>query len=118
MFPALERLLDRHQGDLKAAIHHLNERLTTMAKTLDDILAAQSATLAKMTAMKTVDDSIAALVTSQKQTLTDLKGQLDAAIASNDPTKLQQVADNMDAINAQLDAQAATEAAVANTPAA
>lgn len=86
-----------------------------MAKTLDDILADQATALTKITSIGTVDEGIAALVTSQKQTMTDLAAQLAAAIAAGDPAKVQQVADNMQAINDALDARAAAEAVVAGT---
>lgn len=86
-----------------------------MAKSLDDILADQQTALNKLTNLKTVEDGIAQVVTAQKQTLTDLQAQLAAAIASNDPAKVQQVADNMAAINAAIDVAATTEAAIANT---
>lgn len=86
-----------------------------MAKTLDDILADQEAALTKLAGLKTVEDGVAQVVTAQKQTLTDVQAQLAAAIASNDPAKIQQVADNMAAINAAIDVSATTEAAIANT---
>lgn len=109
LFPSLDAQLNR----IEVALSQLNQRSKHMAKTLDDILTAQAATLTKITAMKTVDDGIAAFVTQQKQNYTDLKAQLDAAVAANDPAKLQAVGDNMDAINAALDAQAVAEAVVA-----
>lgn len=84
-------------------------------KSLDDILADQATALTKITGLATVDEGIAALVTSQKQTMTDLAAQLAAAVAAGDPAKVQQVADNMQAINDALDARAAAEAVVAGT---
>lgn len=86
-----------------------------MAKTLDDILAAQGAAFTKITAIQTVDGAVFALVDHLKVQLTDLQVALDAAIAAQDMEKIQQVSDNMDAINAALDAQAAAEAVVAGT---
>lgn len=103
---------------IAAVSAQLSREERQMAKSLDDILGAQAATMTKITAMKTVDDGISALVTSQKTTLADLQAQLDAAIAAGDMAKVQTVSDNMDAINAALDAQAAAEAVVAGTPAA
>lgn len=87
-----------------------------MAKTLDDILAAQAATLTKVTAETDAVTAIASFVTGLKQSITDLQAQL--AAAGTDPAKLQAVSDNMDKINAGLDANAVAEAAVTNTPAA
>lgn len=78
----LERLLS-HQG--------------VLLMTLDDLLA-------KVQAEKTVEDSAIAL-------LNGLSAQLKAAIASNDPAKIQAVADAIDNNTATLSA-----AITANTP--
>lgn len=104
-------------GRIEAALTKQAKETTTMAKTLDDVLADQQTALTKITAIETVEDSIAALVASQKQTLADLQAQLAEAIAAGDPAKVQQVADNMAAINAALDAEAAKQAVITNTPA-
>ena len=63
---------------------------------LDDLLV-------KVTDLDTTEDSVIAL-------LTNIKAQLDAAIASNDPAKVQAVADAIDAIKAK-----AAAAVAANT---
>lgn len=70
-----------------------------MAATLDDLVT-------KVTNLKTVDDSVVAL-------LQGLSAQLKAAIAANDPAKIQAVADALDAQTAEL-----SDAVTANTPAA
>lgn len=89
----------------------------------DDVAAlrtGQKSLIAKVnTIMATLDDvknkvdAETTVVASAVTLLTDLKTKLDAAIASNDPTKLQALSD---AIGAQTDALAA--AVAANTPAA
>lgn len=90
---------------------------TDMAKSLDDILAAQATALDKITAETEVDKAIAAAFTADRQTIVDLRAQLAAAIAANDPAKLQAVADNMDAILAAQDVEAKTKAVLDNTDA-
>ena len=81
------------------SINSLKEGVNKMAATLDDLLT-------KVAAEKTVDDSIIAL-------LVDVKAKLDAAIASGDLTKIQAIADALDA-----EQQKIVAAVVANTPAA
>lgn len=72
---------------------------TTMAKTLDDVLA-------DVTAETTVTQSAITL-------LQQIKAALDAAIASGDVTKIQAISDQLEANTAALAA-----AVTANTPAA
>lgn len=74
-------------------------RLNDMATSLDDIIA-------KVAALNNTSDSVVVLLRS-------LKAQLDAALASNDPVKIQAV---IDAIGEQEQKLAA--AVVENTPAA
>lgn len=61
-----------------------------MAVTVNDLIA-------KVAALKTVDDSVLALITG-------IKAQLDAAIAANDPAALQSLSDSLDAETARLQA--------------
>ena len=75
------------------------KELKHMALTLDDLLT-------KVTNLTTVDDSLVALCQG-------LSEQLKAAIAANDPAKIQAVADALDAETAKI-----TAAVTANTPAA
>lgn len=81
---------------LKALLAQLEARVMA---TLQDILR-------KVEAEKTVEDSAVALLQSISQQLKD-------AIASNDPSMLQQIADQLD-----RDQQALADAVVQNTPAA
>lgn len=77
----------------------INDFRKEIMLTLDDLVA-------KVTAENTVVDSAVTL-------LTTIKAELDAAIASNDPAKLQAVSDLIDAGSGKLSA-----AIIANTPAA
>ena len=91
-----------------------------MAGTLADIQAQNTALIAAVKAEDDVVDSAIVLINGQVATLADIKAQLAAAIASNDPAALQAVADSIGAsvtdITAKKDALAA--AVAANTPAA
>lgn len=71
----------------------LNRKLEAIMAGLDDIIA-------KVSALDTVEDSVIAL-------LVGIKAQLDAAIASGDPAKLQAVSDALDAQQAKLSAAVA-----------
>lgn len=117
--PALERLLARVLGADDDEWAALNRKIDTMAKTLDDILGAQKSILDTITEDTSLDNSIAAILDSDRQTIADLKTQLDVAIAANDPAKMQEVSDNMDAILAAMvqNRDAAKAAVTANTPA-
>lgn len=97
---------------------HIIERLTAMAKTLDDLIAQGNATLAQVTKNTDLDQSIIAIVNAQAATLTDLRAQL--AAAGTDPAKLAQLGDIMDqlAAKATSEGQATADAVTANTPAA
>lgn len=77
---------------------------------LDAILSFQDETLAKVRRNRDYDASIAELVKGQKQTITDLKGQLDAAVQANDMTKVQAISDKMDEISAAIDEDEAVSA--------
>lgn len=84
-------------GDILTALNTLLQRTKDMAATLDDVVA-------KVAALSTVEDSVVSLLTS-------IKAQLDAAIASGDMTKVQAVADALDAQKQKL-----ADAVTANTP--
>ncbi len=95
LLKAINAKLDR----LLAQAAAQTEREDAMAKTLDDVLA-------DVQAETTVTQSAITL-------LQGLKAQLDAAIAAGDLTKVQQIADGIEANTAALSA-----AVSANTPAA
>lgn len=84
--------------------------------TLDDILAKQAQALQKAQDNTNALAAVKTLLDANNAAIADLKAQL--AAAGNDPAKLQQVSDAMDAIIAQSDTQAAAEAALAGTPSA
>jgi len=84
-----------------------------MADQLDNILAAQQETLAKVAANTTLDGSIKTLVEAQKQQIADLIAQV--AASAGDPAKLDQVLANAKAINDAVDADAAASAVLDNT---
>lgn len=119
MFPAVERLLNRHHeetmGAIEALNHSLNRRLTIMDATI-------KATLDKITALKSTEDSWAAamdLIKQQVATQTQAIADLQAAKATGTDV----TADDLTALaagNATLDEiiGKVPAAAAANTTAA
>lgn len=116
---------------IRSLLHDINRKLdvligaraslfnmeTSMAKTLNDILAQEQTVLDQVRSNSDLDDSILKIVQADAQKITDLKAQLDAA--GTDPAKLQQLGDLMDQIAAQQNASAQKKVAAitANTPA-
>lgn len=95
-------------------------RLTKIEATLSALLAGQKTILAnqekEMAALDNLKTAVANDTTVDQSAitlLTGLKTALDAAIASNDPTQLQALSDQLGASQSALAA-----AVVANTPAA
>ena len=85
---------------LTEAVYKLHKEIKTMAILIEDLIT-------KVTALKTVEDSLVALIQG-------IKAQLDAAIAAlPNQTQLQTLSDGLDAITSE-----ATDAVTANTPAA
>lgn len=95
-----------------------HERLTFMAKTLDEMLAQGAAILAQVTKNADLDSSIISITNAYAAQLADLKAQLVAA--ATDKTKLAALADTMQALSdkAAAEGQAVADAITANTPAA
>lgn len=89
-------------------------------KTIAEIQADMSATLDKVTAIKTVEDGIATFVTDIKTQNTDLQAKIDALIAAGSatPEQLQALSDTVATMNTTLDAEAVVQATILNTPAA
>jgi ABC-type transporter Mla subunit MlaD len=85
-----------------------------------DIKASVDALSAKVTEEETVIDSVVTLLNGLSAMIADLKAQLAAAIANNDPAAIQAVADSLAALSTKVDAdkQKLADAATANTPAA
>lgn len=88
---------------------------------IQDLQNKATATLNQVKADTDLDNAIAKVVTDQRATISDLKSQLDAAIAAgNDPAALQALSDTMDQI-LSLDtsnAKVVSDAVTANTSAA
>jgi len=82
------------------------QQLTAIKSTLGEFKMTLDDLVTKVTAENTVIDSAVTL-------LSTIKAELDAAIASGDPAKVQAVADLIDAGQKKL-----ADAVVANTPAA
>lgn len=95
-----------HSGDIMATLKDIQDRV---AKLTADV-AAETA----------LDQSIVTLIQGDAAIIADLRSQLAAAIAANDPVALQAVVDSMDASHATMvaNATAAAAAVVAGTPAA
>lgn len=95
-------------------------KINTMAGTLADIQAQNTALLAAVKEEDTVIDSAVVLITGFAKQLTDLQTQLAAAIAANDPTAIQAVADSLASTVTDVTAKkmALADAVQANTPAA
>lgn len=111
--------LDREILDALLSIlkfnHHLNERLTAMAKTLDDMLAQGAAILAQVTKNTDLDSSIITITNAFAAQLADLKAQLVAA--GIDKAKLAQLGDLMQTLSdkAAAEGQLVADAITANT---
>ena len=86
---------------------------------LEKLMIDTTSLTAAVARIKTVDESILALVKRMSDSLKDLAKQLADAIANNDPAEIARVqkdiADSADALNADADNLAA--AVTANTPA-
>ena len=95
----LNQQLDRIEHKLDLVLVRIVEEENRIMATLDDLLS------------DVADEST--VVASVETLLTNLSQQLAAAIAANDPAKIQAVKDAIDANKARLSA-----AVVANTPAA
>lgn len=119
MFPALERLLNRHHWEILAAIENLNHVFNRRQTHMD---ATIQATLDKITALKNSEDSWAAAFDLMGQKSADqasMIADLQAKVAAGTSV----TADDLAALaagNATLDEIIAKVpvAAVANTPAA
>jgi len=86
--------------------------------TLEELQAKADATLASVTAETDIDNAVAKVVTDQRQTIIDLKAQLEAA--GTDPVKLQALSDTIDHILTlnTSNTQIVSDAVTAGTPAA
>lgn len=105
MFDRILRKIDTLRTEQREQSDELRELLIIIVKNQTNIMLTLQDILAKVQAEETVEASIIAL-------LTTVKSELDAAIASGDPTQLQALSDKLDA-----DTKAMSDAVVANTPA-
>lgn len=78
--------------------HMLGHVRREIMPTLAELQAKADATMAQVTADTDLDNAVAKVVSDQRQQIVDLKAQLDAAIAANDPAALQAVSETMDHI--------------------
>ena len=88
------------------------------ARRIGDVMANLQDMVARVAAVKGVEDSVATMAASIVTEVADLKTQLDAAIANNDPAALQAVSDGLDGLGTGLDGIKAklAEAVVATPP--
>lgn len=95
------------------------KKLEQIMATLADIQAQNEQLVAAVAAEDTVIDGAVTLIQGVAAQISDLKDQLAAAIANNDPVAMQAVVDSMTATNADITAKTSALAAAvaANTPA-
>lgn len=85
-----------------------------------DIKAQVDVLTTKVTTEETAIDGVVTLLNGLTAIIADLRSQLAAAIAANDPAAIQAVADALGALGTKVDAdkQKLGDAVTANTPAA
>ncbi len=100
-----------HFADIQQLLSAVTKAEKRIMATLADIQAQNDALAAAVAAEDTVIDSAVVLINGFGSILTDIKAQLAAAIASNDPVAMQSVVDAMGNtitdVNAKKDALAA-----------
>jgi hypothetical protein len=94
-----------------AIINLINRKFDQMTISIDRIAR-------DVTNLKTIDASILALVAAFVVQIKDLRDQLAAALAANDPVAQQAVQDKLDALATDLEGEAASlvKAVTDNTP--
>lgn len=117
--PSDGEALGRIEKSLAQLVQAMARTLQTEGRilmTVDDLLAKSSQVLDQTKKNTDLDNSIITIVNHNNDVIKDLQKQL--ADAGNDPTKLQQLSDQLDAIlNSETANGAAVAAAVtANTP--
>lgn len=119
MFDFFGRRWKRHIEHLLIGLHTKLDRLeTSFMTTTQDITARIAALTTSVAANTSATEAIKTYVEGLKAQLADIKQQLaDAIAAGADPAALQVAVDNLDALTAAIDADAAAEAAIVNTPA-
>lgn len=89
-----------------------------MAATLADIETKSAAILAQAQAETNAVNALTAAWNANQAQLVQLKADLDAALAANDPAGIQTASDNLDAGITAISANDVAIAALTNTPAA
>lgn len=112
LFPELGSV-ERSIASIDRLLNHLMQRIDQMAIDVAKITAS-------VARIKTVDDSLLALVTQLGSGIKDLSAQLKAAIDANDPAAQAAVQASLDALASDLDTKSdeIQRAVVENTPAA
>ena len=101
---------------------HLKQVLANQEKIMASLADIQASNVALIAAVKAEDDVVdgaVVLINGLAKSMVDIKAQLAAAIASNDPVAMQAVVDSMTATIGDVNAkkQALADAVAANTPA-
>lgn len=86
-------------------------------KTVEQILAEQAQAFKNIESETQVDVAIAAAFDAERKTNEDLRNQLAAALAANNPEQLRQVLTNMDALLAAQSTELKVKAVLDNTQA-
>ncbi len=109
-----------HAADSDPRIDQVLNLLTKLTAKEDKMAIDVTKLVADVAAERTVIDGAITLLNGQTATLIDLKTQLAAAIAANDPAAMQAVQDALDKAATDLESQKTdlANAIVANTPAA
>lgn len=98
--------------------HLILKRTHFIMATLADINTKSASILAATTAERDAIAAIATYVDGQKALLTEVKAELDAALANGDQAAIDAANANLDQALAGMSGNAAAEAAIVNTPAA
>ena len=122
MPPFWNRKQDAQQIEYMRRVFNVLYRLTQLVEneimpTLAELQQKANDTLAQVTAETDLDNAIAGVINDKNAQIADLKAQLDAAIAANDPAALQAVSDTMDNIlkTSTSNAKIVSDAVQANT---
>lgn len=111
-----------HNEPDESATRHLLETILAHIRSVDmnvkDIQASIDALTQKVTNLETVEQSAVTLLTGLSTTIAQLKEQLAAAVAANDPVAVQAAIDALGALGVKVDAdkQTLADAVTANTP--
>jgi biotin carboxylase len=111
-----------HDDGDGSANRHLFEQILAHIRSVDmnvkDIQASIDTLGQKVTALETVEASTVTLLNGLSATIAQLKEQLAAAVAANDPVAVQAAIDALGALGQKVDTDSQTlaDAVTANTP--